>query len=151
MKTLNSKLLLAVTVLTFLIASCSSDTKSTSGGADSDISTISTDKIVEDANALGEKLFLEKYPKDSIIALEGEITTTATWNDKTDAKFGPSLNELPVKADFFFADNGGTKESTQEKVSIGKTIKFQGKLKFAWFDNATGKLKNIELTSCKTL
>jgi len=151
MKTLNSKLLLAASVLTLLISSCSSDTKNGSGSTTSDIVAISTDKIVEEANALGEEAFLAKYPKDSTIVLEGEITTTATWDDKKDPNFGPSLNDLPKKPHFFLCEKRGTKESTKENVTIGKKIKFQGKLKFAWFKKETGKLDRLELTSCKTL
>lgn len=108
---------------------------------------MTTDEFIAEANKLGYEKFSEKYPNGSEITLEGEVRAPATWDDKIDAKFGSSLNDLPVTASFLFADNGGSKESTKEKVKGGEVLRFTGKVGGSFFmDN---KLSRVSLTECK--
>lgn len=143
-------LVLAVGLSMFMV-SCQS---STEGGPDSEITAsdgiLTTDAFVKEANELGKDEFEKKYPKDSEIELEGKIVTVAVWQDKVNAKFGTGLNDLPVKCDFMFSDNGGSKESTREKVKIGETIRFKGKISFSFFQE-DGKLKYCNLVDCVAL
>lgn len=145
----NSKLLSLTTVLGILIFSI----VSCSGGAETEDSKttdsgFTTEMLINEANDIGEEAFIEKYPPDSEIELSGEARFPATWDDKIAVKFGPDMNNLPITADFMFTDNGGTKESTDDKITSGEILHFKGKIGMVFFSE-DGKLSRLSLSSCK--
>lgn len=131
--------------LGLFLSACGSDATPEEGEAEEAVMT--TDEFIADANKLGYDEFMKKYPNDSEITLEGEVRAPATWDDKIDAKFGSSLNDLPISATFMFADNGGSKESTKEKVKGGTVIRFTGKIDGTFFMD--GKLSRVGIMGCK--
>ncbi len=127
--------LLLFTGLSFaLLTGCSGGTTDAEGdGGEAEAAVMTTDEFIKEANELGYDKFMEKYPMNTEITLKGEVRAPATWDDKVVAKFGTGLNDLPLSADFMFADNGGTKESTKEKVAVGQEIVFTGKMDGCFF------------------
>lgn len=128
------------------LSSCGGD-PATEEGTEEEEAVMTTDEFIAEANKLGYDEFTKKYPKDSEITLEGEVRAPATWDDKIDAKFGSGLNDLPVTATFMFADNGGSKESTKEKVKAGAVIVFTGKIDGSFFMD--DKLSRVGILGCK--
>lgn len=128
------------------LSACGSDAASEEE-AEAEEAVMTTDEFIAEANKLGYDEFTKKYPRDSEITLEGEVRAPATWDDKIDAKFGSGLNDLPVIATFMFADNGGSKESTKEKVKAGAVIRFTGKVDGCFFMD--DKLSRIGILGCK--
>ena len=144
MKKLHSIFLFAGAL--FLTVACSSDSEGTDGIVGAEDSVMTTDSLISEANELGEDAFKEKYPMDSEIELRGGVRAPATWNDKVAAKFGSGLNDLPITADFMFKANGGTKESTKEKVKIGEEVHFKGTVSSIFFKY--GKLNRLGIKDC---
>src|SRR3989338_928027 len=138
MKVHFTKVALLFLGLGLFLSACGNDASSEE---EAEEAVMTTDEFIADANKLGYDEFMKKYPNDSEITLEGEVRAPATWDDKIDAKFGSSLNDLPVSATFTFADNGGSKESTKEKVKGGSVIRFTGKIDGAFFMD--GKLGRV--------
>jgi ABC-type glycerol-3-phosphate transport system substrate-binding protein len=126
------------------LLSCSGEATAEGEAPAEDVMT--TEAFIEGANKLGYDEFTKKYPNGTEVTLQGEVRAPATWDDKIDAKFGSGLNDLPLTATFMFADNGGTKESTKEKVGAGKTIVFTGKVNGSFYMN--DKLNRVTFDAC---
>ena len=148
MKTLKFKPFLLFVGLSFALISCGGETANGEGGEGDEAAeaVMTTEEFIAEANELGPEEFEKKYPRDSEITLEGEVRAPATWDDKIAAKFGTGLNDLPLTADFMFADNGGSKESTKEKVKGGEIVRFTGKVGGSFFMD--GKFKRCSFTDC---
>lgn len=129
-----------------LLTACNSETNGGEGENAAEDQVMTTDEFIKEANDLGSEKFMEKYPNDTEITLKGEVRAPATWDDKVAAKFGTGLNDLPLTADFMFTDNGGTKESTKEKVTVGAEIVFTGKMDGCFFTD--NKLNRCTLKEC---
>jgi len=132
--------------LGLFVSACGSDAASDEE-VEAEEEVMTTDEFIAEANKLGYDEFTKKYPRDTEITLEGKVFAPATWDDKIDVKFGSSLNDLPVSASFMFADNGGSKESTKEKVKAGSVIRFTGKVDGCFFMNE--KLSRVGILGCK--
>lgn len=128
-----------------IIGACSGEATA-EDNAVSEGAAMTTDEFIAEANSLGYDEFTKKYPNGTEVTLEGEVRAPATWDDKIDAKFGTGLNDLPLTATFKFADNGGSKESTKEKVGAGKKIVFTGKVSGSFF--ADDKLNRVTIDAC---
>lgn len=115
------------------------------GEAAGEEAVMTTEEFIAEANELGAEGFAKKYPKDSEVTLEGQVRAPATWKDKVAAKFGTSLNDLPLTADFMFEANGG-KDATKEKVKGGETVRFTGKVGMPFYmdDN----FKRVTFSDC---
>lgn len=136
----------AFVVLAMMLFSSACTGEATPEEAVTEEAAMTTDAFIAEANALGYDEFSKKYPTGTVLTLEGEIFAPATWDDKIDAKFGSSLNDLPLTATFMFADNGGSQASTKEKIQAGKTLVFTGKLSGSFYMNNT--LSRLSLDSC---
>lgn len=132
--------------LGMIMFSCSGDATA-EGETDSEGEAVmTTEEFIAEANSLGYDEFTKKYPNGTEVTLQGEVRAPATWDDKIDAKFGTGLNDLPMTAVFMFADNGGSKESTKEKVGAGKTIVFTGQVNGSFYMN--DKLSRVTIDKC---
>lgn len=150
MKTMKKLPVFMVMSMMFLLASCGGE--ATEGGAEGgdEATVMTTDEFIAEAEELGKEEFEKKYPKDSEIELKGKVVTLAVWGDKVNAKFGTGLTDCPIKSDFMFADNGGDKDSTKEKVKTGEEVHFKGKISFSFFKD-DGKLKYVDIKECVAL
>jgi len=144
MRKINLLPILLLCVLFYTLNSCSNEANV------SDSEVLTTEMLIAEANELGQEGFEKKYPKDSEIELQGEARFPATWDDKIAVKFGPSMNDLPITADFMFTDNGGTKEATDDQITSGENLHFKGKVGSTFFD-AKGKFSRLNITDCKAL
>lgn len=148
MKLLKFGTLLFIAGAMLTMVSCGEGTAESHEGTEEtqETSVMTTEEFIAEANKLGRDEFEIKYPDGAEIELEGQVRAPATWNDKIAAKFGTGLNDLPLTADFMFSDNGGTKESTKEKVKGGETVRFKGTKNGSFFMNE--KLNRCTFSDC---
>lgn len=140
--------ILLLSFISLTLNSCSGDSEN--GGESGESDVLTTESLIDEANEIGKEAFEKKYPQDSEIELKGEARFPATWDDKIAVKFGPSMNDLPITADFMFTDNGGTKEATDDQITSGEILHFKGKVGSTFFDEK-GKLSRLSISACKAL
>ena len=153
MKQTKLMLFVAMGMFVFALNSCSGEKTDAAAGEKEEVAAadvMTTEMLIEEANKIGKEAFEKKYAQDSEIELSGEAKFPATWDDKIAVKFGPDASNLPLSADFMFTDNGGSAEATKDKIKMGETLHFKGKLSFSFFDDK-GKLTSLTLTDCKVL
>lgn len=135
MKFLKSISIFSFIALAVLLSACGAES-SGENSEEVEETVMTTEAFIADAKTLSYEEFEKKYPRESEITLEGEVRAPATWDDKIVAKFGTGLNDLPLSADFMFADNGGSLESTKEKVKGGELVRFTGTIDGSFYSDA---------------
>lgn len=153
MKKIKFMSFVAMGLFVFALNACSGEKTDAATGEKEEVAEteiMTTEKLIDEANKIGPEAFGKKYAQDSEMELSGEAKFPATWDDKISVKFGPATDDLPISADFMFADNGGSKEATKAKIKFGEILHFKGKLVYTFFDDK-GKLKNLSFTNCKVL
>ncbi|GEM_PF-4687011 len=146
MKRLSFKPFFLFIGLSVALVSCGGESTDGEGVEGEAESVMTTQDFIAEAGEMTEEEFDQKYPEGSEITLEGEVRAPATWDDKIVAKFGTGLNDLPLSADFMFEANGGSKESTKEKVKGGEVVRFTGTVGGSFFMD--GKFKRCSFSNC---